>query len=58
MSFRSAFTLIYIFIFGSVPLGLKIILYPLIDSNSITLDFGNDISSVLFSIIFFLIDLE
>ena len=53
---KSVFTLMYILIFGSVPLGLNIILYPSIDSNSITLDFGNDIFSFLFSIKFLFID--
>ena len=36
----NALTLIYILIFGSVPLGLRINLYPLTVSNSITFDLG------------------
>ena len=46
---RNAFTLIYILIFGSVPLGLRINLYPLTVSNSITFDLGRFIFLFLFS---------
>ena len=44
----NALTLIYILIFGSVPLGLRINLYPLTVSNSITFDLGRFIFFFIF----------
>ena len=56
--FKASFTEMYILIFGSVPLGLKIILQPSSDSNSITFDLGKIIFSESPLIKFFFNEIE